>query len=126
MKKFPLMFILMLVAALPAMAQGGYRFDNIDVGVHIETVPTTATLTLPKKARSTAKNANRRKAQSIYTRESVVEMTASKSLDGFTTGDPKIDSFIVESGARNGIDPVLIYALMHQESSFKRGAISPK
>src|ERR1044072_3719175 len=126
MKKFPLMFILMLVAALPAMAQGGYRFDNIDVGVHIETVPTTATLTPTKKARSTAKNAHTRPASTAYIRTSVAEMTASKSLDGFTTGDPKIDSFIVESGARNGVDPVLIYSIMHQESSFKRGAISPK
>ena len=53
-------------------------------------------------------------------------MSASKSLDGFTTGDPKIDAFIVESGARNGVDPVFIYALMHQESAFKKGAISHK
>ena len=46
-------------------------------------------------------------------------MTSSSSLDGFTTGDARIDSIIVDSATRNGIDPVLIYATMHQESSFK-------
>ena len=53
-------------------------------------------------------------------------MTISNSLDGFTTGDAKTDAFIVESSKRNRIDPVLIYATMHQESSFKPRAISPK
>jgi soluble lytic murein transglycosylase-like protein len=136
MKKFPLIFVLTLLAALPALAQtgSGYRFDNFDVkdGVRIATVPTTATLPLSKKVRPTSKiitstdNAHTRPAPLVYTRTRATEMTASKSLDGFTTGDAKIDSYIVESGARNGVDPVLIYSIMHQESSFKRGAISPK
>ncbi|MDT5261283.1 MAG: hypothetical protein QOC61_287, partial [Acidobacteriota bacterium] len=51
---------------------------------------------------------------------------ASKSLDGFSTGDANIDRFIVESGTRNGVDPVLLYSIMHRESSFKRFALSPK
>jgi soluble lytic murein transglycosylase-like protein len=53
-------------------------------------------------------------------------MAASRSLDGFTTGNATIDSYIVEAGVRNGVDPVLIYATMHQESSFKQRALSPK
>ena len=137
MKKFPLIVVLVLVACLPALAQtgGGYRFDNFDVkdGVRVEAVPTTATLASTKTVRPTSKsikstdNAHMRPAAStVYTRTRVAGMTDSKSLDGFTTGDPKIDAFIVESGARNGVDPVLIYSIMHQESSFKRGAISPK
>jgi membrane-bound lytic murein transglycosylase MltF len=48
------------------------------------------------------------------------------SLEGFTTGDGTIDGLIVDSGNRNGVDPVLLYAIMHQESTFKRRAISPK
>ncbi|PYS97625.1 MAG: transglycosylase, partial [Acidobacteria bacterium] len=48
------------------------------------------------------------------------------SLDGFSTGDAKIDSYIVESAARNGVDPLLLYSIMHRESSFKRMAVSPK
>lgn len=136
MKKFPLIFVLALLSALPALAQTGsrYRYDNFDTtnGVRIETVPKTATLTPLKMVRPTSKsvtstdNAHTRPASLVYMRTRVSEMTASKSLDGFTTGDPKIDAFIVESGSRNGVDPVLIYSIMHQESSFKRGAISPK
>jgi soluble lytic murein transglycosylase-like protein len=52
--------------------------------------------------------------------------TVNKVLDGFTTGDAAIDRFIVDSGTRNGVDPVLIYSIMHRESSFKRNALSPK
>jgi hypothetical protein len=47
-------------------------------------------------------------------------------LKGFTTGDILIDSYIVDSSHRYGIDPLLIYSQMHQESSFKLGATSPK
>ena len=53
-------------------------------------------------------------------------MSAGKSLGGFTTGDLEIDSYIVESSARYNIDPLLIYAQMHQESGFKRRATSYK
>lgn len=48
------------------------------------------------------------------------------SLGGFTTGDSDVDNFIVESGKRNSVDPLLLYSIMHQESSFKRRAMSYK
>ena len=47
-------------------------------------------------------------------------------LKGFTTGDLIIDSYIVDSSRRYGIDPLLIYSQMHQESSFKLTARSNK
>jgi soluble lytic murein transglycosylase-like protein len=53
-------------------------------------------------------------------------MAVARSLDGFTTGNPSVDAIIVEAGTRHGVDPVLIYALMHQESSFKQRAVSYK
>jgi hypothetical protein len=136
MKKFPLICVMALICCAHAAAQtgSGYRYDNFDTrnGVRIESVPTTAELPPSKKVRptvktvSTLKSASARPMPLVYTRPVGMPMTVSKSLDGFTTGDAKIDSFIVESGARNGVDPVLIYSIMHQESSFKKGAISPK
>jgi len=47
-------------------------------------------------------------------------------MKGFTTGDAAIDSYIVDSSRRYRIDPLLIYAQMHQESSFKLRALSNK
>jgi soluble lytic murein transglycosylase-like protein len=53
-------------------------------------------------------------------------MSANKNLSGYSTGDSTIDSYIVESSARYGIDPLLIYAQMNQESGFKLRATSNK
>lgn len=53
-------------------------------------------------------------------------MSSGKSLGNFTTGDSVIDSYIVDSSKRYNIDPLLIYAQMHQESSFKLKATSYK
>ena len=48
------------------------------------------------------------------------------SLGGFTTGNSDVDNYIVESGKRNSVDPLLLYSIMHQESSFKPRAMSNK
>ena len=48
------------------------------------------------------------------------------SLGGFTTGNSDVDNYIVESGKRNSVDPLLLYSIMHQESSFKTRAMSFK
>ncbi|HEX8707802.1 MAG TPA: lytic transglycosylase domain-containing protein [Pyrinomonadaceae bacterium] len=144
MKKFPYVCLLALLSAVPALAQGGsgYRYDNFDTqsGVRVENLPTTAALPPSAKAGSppartvrptaqaigSVREINARPAALLYTRPLDAGIRASKSLNGFTTGDARIDGFILEAGARNGVDPVLLYAQMHQESSFKRGAISPK
>ena len=55
-----------------------------------------------------------------------LSMGSSTHLKGFTTGVPSHDQFIVESSQRYRIDPLLIYAQMHQESSFKIRATSYK
>lgn len=135
MKKFPFACLLALSSLVPALAQNssGYRYDNFDVrnGVRIEAVETTATLPVSNNVRPTAQkgltinNTKMRPTPALYTPPSR-PMQMSTSLNGFTTGDAQVDGFIVESGVRNGVDPVLLYAQMHTESSFKRGAISPK
>ena len=53
-------------------------------------------------------------------------MGTSTHLKGFTTGNLLYDSYIVDSSRRYGIDPLLIYSQMHQESSFKLNATSHK
>jgi len=139
MKKFPVALFLALACSAPALSQTNtrYSFDDFDTrsGVHVrmENVTTTATLPPSKTVRLTSKaiakngNANVRPTSGVFIQpRGNTPMTASKSLDGFTTGDARVDSFIVDSGARNGVDPVLLYSVMHQESSFKPGAMSNK
>lgn len=53
-------------------------------------------------------------------------MGSGSTLKGFTTGNHVHDALIVESSIRYRIDPLLIYAQMHQESSFKIKATSHK
>lgn len=56
----------------------------------------------------------------------VLKMADGKSLGAFSTGDPIVDGYIVDSCLKYNIDPLLIYAQMNQESKFKRRAVSHK
>jgi len=58
--------------------------------------------------------------------ERMAEIKGNSSMGGFTTGNASIDNFIVDSGRRNAVDPLLLYAIMHQESTFKARAMSNK
>jgi len=149
MKKIPLVFALILLASASASAQNAaasYRFDNFDVpgGVRIATPPAPAAKPARGKLKLTARTAASGSQASAHTpaqtpsalRSSEVSpavspapslsMADASALDGFSTGDAAVDRYIVDSGARNGVDPVLLYAIMHRESSFKRNALSPK
>lgn len=139
MLSFPKKFSLLLACALlfgahTALAQQSlYRYDNFDAatGIKIEAPKREAVLPVSKTVRRTAKrvgamnNAHAQVEPLVYVKPNL-GMSAGKSLDGFTTGNELIDSYIVESGKRNGVDPVLLYSIMHQESSFKSGAVSYK
>ncbi len=143
MAKLFLICAFSLFSAVAAFAQTpvAYRFDNFDTreGVRIESpsveIPKTA-----KRVRLTARTATKTAAPvekiGVNLSEEVFRPTAEqpanvlmadgKSLDGYSTGNSFVDSLIVESGTRHGVDPVLLYAIMHQESSFKQRAISNK
>jgi soluble lytic murein transglycosylase-like protein len=43
-----------------------------------------------------------------------------------TSGNPEIDAIILQAAKQFVLDPYLIFSLMRQESSFNRGAVSPK
>src|SRR3712207_4287534 len=98
MKKFPLAFALMWLLSATAFAQtgGGYRVDNFDFkdGVRIASPVEVPTLKVTEsKTRLTAKTAKNSavKAGNSKLAYTPVAMSPNKSLDGFTTGDARID-----------------------------------
>jgi soluble lytic murein transglycosylase-like protein len=101
----------LFILAVTAAAQTSlYQVDNFDLpnAVQIQTPRAEPSKTQPKR---------------------LVHLTSqifNPSLGGFTTGNADYDNYIVESGKRNSVDPLLLYSIMHQESSFKSRAISYK
>ena len=53
-------------------------------------------------------------------------LSTNKSLGAFSTGDATVDGYILDSATRHNLDPLLIFAQMSQESSFRKTAISHK
>jgi soluble lytic murein transglycosylase-like protein len=134
MRKLLFLCVFALSGAASASAQTGniYRYDNFDTrqGVRFDVpAPPVAKPAAPsKRVRLTAREAatGGLTREAINTRPSSVAMAVSQSLDGFSTGDRTVDEYIVQSGTRHGVDPVLLYAIMHRESSFKKHAVSYK
>jgi len=130
MKKFTFAALLVFLAASAGLAQTpvSYRFDNFDFanGVKLETPP--APVPAKPSGRKLRRSSYAASADSINaiinTRMS--EINGATSLGGYTTGNTSVDSLIVESGTRNGVDPLLLYSIMHQESTFKPRALSHK
>jgi len=136
MKKFLLTIAFILSVALSALAQNeaassAYHIDNFDLagGVRIE-LPPTPLSTKPGKQRKLISGG----PMLVYKEKFVSPLAslpansenATNGLGGFTTGNPTVDSYIVESGKRNSVDPLLLYSIMHQESTFKPRAMSYK
>jgi soluble lytic murein transglycosylase-like protein len=94
------------LAAGPAAAQ--YQVDNFDF-------PNAVRIQIPPKSAPQTKRLIQ-----------LTSMPLNPSLGGFTTGNSDVDNYIVESGKRNAVDPLLLYSIMHQESSFKPRAMSNK
>jgi soluble lytic murein transglycosylase-like protein len=126
MHRFPLLIAVLVLANAAVFAQAPvpYRVDNFDFanGVRVETPP-AATLNKrrPRKLISNTSLSYNRTALSELAKNGI-----GNSLEGFTTGNAEVDSYIVESGRRHSVDPLLLYSIMHQESSFKRRALSYK
>jgi soluble lytic murein transglycosylase-like protein len=125
--KNPLVVVaLLLVSTVPALAQGsGYRVDNFDFAGAVR-VETPAPTRLTGKGRKAKLLTSSNYTSSTTSLTHLTSMSVSSSLAGFTTGNATVDSFILESGRRNSVDPLLLYAIMHQESTFKPRAMSHK
>ena len=145
MKVAYLVVTLLALTVVPAFSQDRVRlFDNFDttagVRVHrnefmpinVKPAANTGKLTKGKKLVKKTGIATMSVGEGLASREMVrpeankLLMGTSSHLKGFTTGNPLIDSYIVDSSRRYSIDPLLIYAQMHQESSFKLRALSHK
>jgi len=123
-------FSLTCVATAMAQSTTVYQVDNFDLSgvVKVEApVPPQANEKKSSRLRKLTSSTNLNYVPGTRELNHVTSLElANKGLDGFTTGDNEVDSFIVDSGKRNSVDPLLLYSIMHQESTFKRGAISPK
>ncbi len=152
MKKVTLLTIISFAIVLTASGQGPRTMDNFDrsQGVAIYYPPTPVAAFTPKDLKKkgskgtgtgTSNKLVQRTGSTRYTvnvtdglamRENpspgraTLAMGSSTHLKGFTTGNIQHDAYIVDSSRRYGIDPLLIYAQMHQESSFKINATSHK
>ncbi|HJP93425.1 MAG TPA: lytic transglycosylase domain-containing protein [Pyrinomonadaceae bacterium] len=109
MPKSILLLVMLVAAPGAALGQSNYQIDNFDLpnAVQIQTPKVDP----PKPAK-----------RLIH----LTSLEINPSLGGFTTGNSDVDNFIIESGKRNSVDPLLLYSIMHQESSFKARAMSPK
>jgi hypothetical protein len=143
MKKLFFFFAISCLLVINSFAQTRERrvFDNFDTksGVQIVIPPTPAPIVAPKNnAKRLVKKTGQTQPRTGNVQDGLalrniaptlpdkLAMSAGNSLGGFTTGDVLIDSYIVESSLRYRVDPLLIYSQMHQESSFKRQAVSYK
>jgi hypothetical protein len=141
MTRIPRAALVLLFISAPALAQStAYSFDNFDTrnGVRVYVEPAKLGTPTPRARRS--KSTARQNAMMVldnpastvrptvltYDSLSASSTSAGSALHGYTTGSEQIDGYLIDSGIRNGIDPLLLYSIMHQESSFKSHAISPK
>jgi soluble lytic murein transglycosylase-like protein len=82
---------------------------------------TQATTISLDTAASTVKN-----TALLYEAVGTSAVGAASPLRGYTTGNTQVDNYLIDSATRHGLDPLLLYSIMHQESSFKQRAISHK
>jgi Transglycosylase SLT domain len=121
----PILFFT-LVSASVSFAQTTYQVDNLDFNaIQIQTpTPEAKPKQTPGRKLTTSRNYQYKPGADALVH--LTSLSANPSLAGFTTGNAAVDNFIVESGKRHSVDPLLLYSIMHQESSFKPRALSYK
>ena len=132
-------FFALITTTVVSAQTSTYSFDNFDTqtGVKLYTppaIPQSSPAKRGKSARSKspaaiapASNSSSIVRATLLTFDSPsINLGTPTSLHGFTTGDSQVDTYITRSATNNGLDPLLVYSIMHQESSFKLRATSPK
>lgn len=109
-----------------AQTPSSYQIDNFDFpnAVQVQTPKVELKPVLQPKRLTKLRNYNYSPAPGALLH--LTSQPLNPSLGNFTTGNTDVDNFIVESGKRNSVDPLLLYSIMHQESSFKPRALSYK
>jgi hypothetical protein len=126
MTRIVLILLLITVAAGVSFAQTTYQVDNFDFNaVKIQT-PIPEAKPKPALTRKLTSSRNYQYKPGADALVHLTSLSGNPSLGGFTTGNAAVDNFVVESGKRNSVDPLLLYSIMHQESSFKPRAMSYK
>src|SRR6266852_2334455 len=150
MTRFPRIALLIFFSCAPVFAQGsGYSLDTSDTanGVRIRAEPAKArkaSTRRPAKTSLSTMNVDANKAGQalsaptdnpgpllaptvlVYDSLAGASVNSSSALRGYTTGNTQVDQYLINSATNNGVDPLLLYSIMHQESSFKSHAVSPK
>jgi soluble lytic murein transglycosylase-like protein len=127
-KSLHLLLVIVAMSVVASAQAPSYRFDNFDFanGVRIEKPQVVIPARTKRRTRKlTATTSMAYSPSRAPLMESNVDPNLT-SLSGFTTGNSEVDGYIVDSGKRNSVDPLLLYAIMHQESTFKQRAVSPK
>ena len=145
MSKFPPAILLLLFVSLPTLAQNSsYSLDNFDMrnGVAVSEAAPKVLLPNAKPERGARTSRGKKTTTAVSSDSALTPLPASSlvqhtmlpgtsavdltTLRGYTTGSAQVDGYLIDSGTKNGIDPLLLYSVMHQESSFKSHAVSPK
>jgi soluble lytic murein transglycosylase-like protein len=115
-----LLLVVFLCLAATASAQSG--FSDADVPL---VMPTPAAVKKADEAKP-SKDDGGRPAAARLKATGRFSGRGTEAGRPWTTGDAGLDALVGESARRNGIDPYLIYSVMHRESGFNGRAVSPK
>jgi soluble lytic murein transglycosylase-like protein len=125
MRQTLIILALFIVSAPVALAQS-YQIDNFDFPNAVQIQAPKVESKAPPQTKQLTKLRNYTYTPTPGALIHLTSQPLNPSLSNFTTGNTDVDNFIVESGKRNSVDPLLLYSIMHQESSFKPRAMSYK